>query len=237
MRVDILTIFPSMFEPVLCVSMLKRAQEFKKVKIYIHDIRDYTKDKHKKVDDRPFGGGCGMVMTPEPIFSCVEAVLKKAKIPKSKRSIILLSAKGTRAQQGYFKKLSKKKHLVLICGHYEGVDERVAKYLADEEISIGDYILTGGELAAMVLVDATVRLLPGVLGNDASAQSESFEDRLLEYPQYTRPAVFRGKKVPDVLLSGDHARIAAWRKEESLKMTERNRPDLLVSKKVKNKYQ
>ncbi|MFH1691362.1 MAG: tRNA (guanosine(37)-N1)-methyltransferase TrmD [Candidatus Omnitrophota bacterium] len=230
MRIDILTIFPSMFEPVLSASILKRAQEFKKVKIYIHDIRDYTKDKHRKVDDRPFGGGCGMVMTPEPIFSCVEAVLKKAKIPKSKRSIILLSAKGTKVRQDNFKKFSKKKHLVLICGHYEGVDERVAQYLVDEEISIGDYILTGGELAAMVLVDATVRLLPGVLGNEVSAQSESFEGGLLEYPQYTRPAVFRGKKVPDILLSGDHARIEAWRKKQAKQLTANIRPDLLVSK-------
>lgn len=230
MRIDILTIFPAMFESVLSVSMIKRAQDSGKVKIYVHDIRDYTKDKHRKVDDRPFGGGCGMVMGPEPIFSCVEAVLRKAKSSKRTRSVILLSAKGRKAVQTDFKKLSKKKHIVIICGHYEGVDERVAQYLADEEISIGDYILTGGEPAAIVVVDALVRLVPGVLGNASSAQMESFEDGVLEYPQYTRPAVFRGKKVPQVLLSGNHARIEAWRKEEALKVTRKNRPDLLESK-------
>lgn len=219
-----------MFGPVLDASIMKRAQEFKKVKIYVHDIRDYTKDKHRKVDDRPFGGGCGMVMSPEPIFRCADAILKKAKISKSQRSIILFSPKGKTVRQADFKKLSKKKHLILICGHYEGVDERVLEYLADEEFSIGDYILTGGELPAMIFVDATVRLLPGVLGNKASAQFESFQGGLLEYPQYTRPAVFRGKKAPEVLLSGDHARIAAWRKAESLKITEENRPDLFNSK-------
>ncbi len=228
MRIDILTIFPLMFESVLNVSILKRAQGSDKVKIYIHDIRDYTKDKHRKVDDRPFGGGCGMVMSAEPIFSCVNAVLEKAKSLKRERSIILLSAKGRRVVQSDFKKLSKKKHLVVICGHYEGVDERVAKYLADEEISIGDYVLTGGEPAAIVVVDAVVRLLPGVLGNESSALYESFEDGMLEHPQYTRPAVFRGKKVPQVLLSGDHARIEAWRRAEALKITRNNRPDFIV---------
>lgn len=230
MRIDILTIFPTMFGPVLGASIMKRAQEFKKAGIYVHDIRDYTKDKHRKVDDRPFGGGCGMVMSPEPIFRCVDAILKKAKISKTQRSIILFSPKGKTARQADFRKLSKKKHLILICGHYEGVDERVAKYLADAEFSVGDYILTGGELPAMIFVDATVRLLPGVLGNKASARCESFQDNLLEYPQYTRPAVFRGKKAPEVLLSGDHARIAAWRKTESLKRTEESRPDLFNSK-------
>ena len=225
-----MTIFPSMFGPILGASIIKRAQEAGKVKICIHDIRDYTQDKHKKVDDRPYGGGSGMVMMPQPIFSATEAVLKKHKVPKARRRILLFSAKGRRLSQKDFIGLAGKKQLILICGHYEGVDERVAKYLADEEVSIGDYVLTGGELPAMVLIDATVRLLSGVLGNEDSLKCESFQDDLLEYPQYTRPAVFQGKKVPLLLLSGDHNRIAEWRKKESIKMTKKQRPDLLEKK-------
>jgi len=230
MRIDVLTIFPSMFGPVLGESIVKRAQAAGKVKIAVHDIRDYTCDKHRKVDDRPYGGGSGMVMTPQPLFSAVESILKKEKKLKSKPYIVLLSARGRRLTQKDFKSLSRKKHLVLICGHYEGVDERVAQYLADEEISIGDYILTGGELPAMVVIDAAVRLIPGVLGNDDSAKYESFHENLLEYPQYTRPAVFKGNKVPAVLLSGDHGKIAEWRKKESLKVTRKRRPDLITRK-------
>ena len=220
-----------MFGPILGESIIKRAQRAGKVKIHIHDIRDYTQDKHRKVDDRPYGGGSGMMMMPQPIFSGVEAILKKHKALPFKRRIILLSPKGKKVRQSDFKRLARYKHLILICGHYEGIDERVAQHLADEEVSIGDYVLTGGELPAMVLIDATVRLLPGVLGNRTSAQYESFYEGLLEYPQYTRPAVFRGKKVPSLLLSGDHSRIAEWRRKESLKITKKRRLDLL--KKIK----
>ncbi len=230
MRIDVLTIFPSMFAPVLDESILKRAQKARRVDIHIHDIRDHTLDKHRKVDDRPYGGGSGMVMTPQPMFSCVEAILKKTKTKAAKRRILLLSPKGKRLEQKDAKRLSSMKHLLLICGHYEGIDERVARYLADEEISIGDYVLTGGELPAMVLIDTIVRLLPGVLGNEASSLEESFQEPLLEYPHYTRPAVFRGKKVPSVLLSGDHAAIAAWRKKEAIKITKKRRPELLKNK-------
>ncbi|MBI5873903.1 MAG: tRNA (guanosine(37)-N1)-methyltransferase TrmD [Candidatus Omnitrophica bacterium] len=227
MRIDVLTIFPSMLEPVLNESIIKRARVAGKVDIRLHNIRDYTLDKHRKVDDRPYGGGCGMVMMPQPIFSCLESVLKKARGKTRLRRILLLSAKGRKLEQKDFFKLSRYEHLVLICGRYEGVDERVAHDLADEEVSVGDYVLTGGEIPAMVVIDATVRLLPGVLGNESSAKFESFQDGLLEYPQYTRPAKFCGKKVPSVLLTGDHAKIAAWRKKEALKITKKIRPDLL----------
>ena len=227
MRIDVLTIFPSMFGPVLGESILKRAQEAGKVKIGIHNIRDYTLDKHHKVDDRPYGGGSGMVLSVQPIFSSVEAILKKNRIVRSKRQILLLSPRGKKLAQGDFKKLAKFKQLILICGRYEGVDERVSRYLADEEVSIGDYVLTGGELPAMVLIDAVVRLLPGVLGNKDSNIDESFQTGLLEYPQYTRPDVFKGRRVPVVLLSGDHEKIRNWRKKESLKLTKKRRPELL----------
>jgi len=226
MRVDVLTIFPSMFSPVLDESILKRAQKAGRVEIHVHDIRDYSLDKHHKVDDRPYGGGCGMVMSPQPIFSCVEAILKKTKTKSKKRSILLFSPKGKKFGQNYAKTLASKSHLILICGRYEGIDERVARYLADEEVSIGDYVLTGGELPAMVLIDVVTRLLPGVLGNADSSRQESFEDNMLEYPQYTRPAVFKGKKVPAVLMTGDHGLIASWRQKEAIKITKKIRPDL-----------
>jgi len=228
MRIDIITIFPNMFSAVLNESILKRAQKKGKVKIYIHNLRDYSLDKHKKVDDRPFGGGSGMVMKPEPIFCAVEAIKSKIKIKKSK--VILLCPQGKKLNQELVKRLSNYKQLILICGHYEGVDERIRQYLVDEEISIGDYVLTGGELAAMVLIDAITRLIPGVLGDKNSLKFESFRDNLLEYPQYTRPANFRGLKVPSVLLSGDHKKIADWRKKEALKRTRQRRPDLLEKK-------
>ena len=227
MRIDVLTIFPSMFGPVLGESIIKRAVNGGKVAIHVHDIRDYTTDKHRKVDDRPYGGGSGMVMSPQPIFSCCDEVVRKIKVAKNKRSIILLSPRGRRLTQRSAARLSKMRHLILICGHYEGVDERVSRSLADEEVSIGDYVLTGGELPAMVVIDAVVRLLPGVLGNASSALNESFQERFLEYPQYTRPAAFLGKKVPAVLLSGDHKAIEAWRRKEALKITRKRRPDLL----------
>ncbi|HQP91318.1 MAG TPA: tRNA (guanosine(37)-N1)-methyltransferase TrmD [Candidatus Omnitrophota bacterium] len=227
MRIDVLTIFPSMFGPVLGESIIKRALDASKVWINVHDIRDYTADRHRKVDDRPYGGGAGMVMSPQPIFSCLDSVIKRSRTKKTGRRVILLSAKGKRLDQADLKRLSRYKHIVLICGRYEGVDERVARYAADEELSIGDYVLTGGELPAMVVIDSLIRLLPGVLGNAASSLEESFQSGLLEYPQYTRPAVFKGKKVPAILLSGDHPKIEAWRKKESIKLTRKLRPDLM----------
>ncbi|MFC1675010.1 tRNA (guanosine(37)-N1)-methyltransferase TrmD [Candidatus Omnitrophota bacterium] len=228
MRIDIITIFPRMFDPVLNESIVKRARAKGKVKILIHDMRDHTSDKHRKIDDRPFGGGSGMVMRPEPIFNAVKAVKLKAQSTKSKTKVILLSPQGKRLNQAMAKRLSRCRHLIMICGHYEGVDERVRTQLADEEISIGDYVLTGGELPAMVLVDSVVRLLPGVLGDKNSLKFESFKDNLLEYPHYTRPAIFKGLRVPEILLSGDHKKIEAWRGREALKRTKKRRPGLLT---------
>jgi len=225
MQIDVLTIFPGMFSVVLDGSIIKRAKAARKVDINVHNLRDYTSDKHRKVDDRPFGGGAGMIMKAEPIFNAVLKIKSKKKYSKSE--VILLSPQGERFTQGLAKTLSLQKHLILICGRYEGVDERVRKRLVDREISIGDYILTGGELAAMVVIDGVVRLIPGVLGDKESLRFETFEGNLLEYPQYTRPALYRGMKVPEVLLSGNHNKIAAWRKSQALKLTERKRPDLL----------
>jgi len=225
MRIDIITIFPKMFEPVLNESIIKRAKEAGKVKIYIHDLRDFTADKHRKVDDRPFGGGSGMVMRSEPIFAAAEDI--KSKIKNQKSKIILLCPQGKKLTQAECKRFSKERNLILICGHYEGIDERVREFLVDEEISIGDYVLTGGELPAMVLVDSIVRLIPGVLGDKNSLNFESFEGNLLEYPQYTRPAEFRDMGVPQILLSGDHKKIESWRGKEALKKTKQRRPDLL----------
>lgn len=227
MRIDIISIFPKMFEPVLNESIIKRAQAKGKVKFHIHDLRVYTDDKHRKVDDRPFGGGSGMVMGPQPIFSAVEKIRLQAHSSKSKTKVILLTPQGKTLKQPLVRKLAKIKHLIFICGHYEGVDERVRMRLADEEISIGDYVLTGGELAAMVVIDSVIRLIPGVLGDKNSLNFESFEGNLLEYPHYTRPATFRNMAVPGVLLSGDHKKIEIWRKKESLSRTQSRRPDLL----------
>ena len=224
MRIDIITIFPDMFSAVLDASIIKRAQQKGKVKIFVHDLRHYTLDKHHKVDDRPFGGGSGMVMQAEPIFRAVEAIKKKV---KGRARVILLCPQGESFNQSCAKRLSKCKNLIFICGHYEGVDERVRQYLADDEISIGDYVLTGGELPAMVLVDSIVRLIPGVLGDKNSLNFESFEGNLLEYPQYSRPAKFRRWIVPEVLVSGAHDKISAWRNSEAIKRTRQRRPDLL----------
>ncbi|MFA6357595.1 MAG: tRNA (guanosine(37)-N1)-methyltransferase TrmD [Candidatus Omnitrophota bacterium] len=223
MRIDIVTIFPKMFSAVLDESIIKRAQLKGKVKIFIHDLRKYTLDKHHKVDDRPFGGGSGMLIQVEPVFRAVEAIKKKV---KGRSKVILLCPQGKKFNQNHAKKLSKSGNLIFICGHYEGIDERVRLHLASEEISIGDYVLTGGELAAMVLVDSLVRLIPGVLGDKNSLNFESFEGNLLEYPQYSRPAKFRRWPVPEVLLSGDHYKINTWRKLEALKRTRLKRPDL-----------
>ena len=203
---------------------MKRAQENKIVDLRIHNLRDWTKDKHRIVDDAPFGGGQGMVMKPEPIFAAVEEL--RAQVDE-KSKIILMSPAGRRFDQPMAERFSREPHLIVICGHYEGVDHRVIEHLVDLEISIGDYVLTNGAIAAVVLVDAIVRLLPGALGHEQSAADDSFSGGLLEAPQYTRPAEFRDWKVPDVLVSGNHAEIAAWRKEQGLKRTKENRPDLL----------
>ena len=224
MRIDIITIFPDMFSAVLGESIIKRAQQKGKVDIFVHDLRRYSLDKHHKVDDRPFGGGSGMVIQAEPIFRAVQAIKKKV---KGRAKVILMCPQGKSFNQGFAKKLSKCSNLIFICGHYEGVDERVRQYLADDEISIGDYVLTGGELPAMVLVDSIVRLIPGVLGDKNSLNFESFEGNLLEYPQYSRPAKFRKWLVPEILVSGAHDKISAWRKSEALKRTRQRRPDLL----------
>ena len=228
MRIDIITIFPEMFSCVLDESIIKRAQKKGRVKLFVHNLRDYSLEKHRKVDDRPFGGGSGMLMQAEPIFRAVEAIKKKI---KGKAKVILLCPQGKTFNQSKAKALSSCGNLILICGHYEGIDERVRQYLADEEISIGDYVLTGGELAAMVLVDSIVRLIPGVLGDKNSLNFESLEGNLLEYPQYTRPSKFRKWPVPEVLISGDHDRIAGWRKQQALKRTKERRPDLLKKSK------
>jgi tRNA (guanine37-N1)-methyltransferase len=229
MRIDIISIFPGMFAPVLNESMIKRAQEKGKLTLVIHDLRDYTTDKHSKVDDRPFGGGSGMVMMADPIFRAVEDIKKRTKKASSVKNtkVILLCPQGHTLTQARARKFSRVRHLILICGHYEGVDERVRQHLVDDEVSIGDYVLTGGELPAMVLVDSVVRLLPGVLGDKNSLNFESFEGNLLEYPQYTRPADYRGMKVPDVLVCGDHTKIESWRRQQALARTKDRRPDLL----------
>ena len=222
LRFDIITIFPDMFGPILNESIIKRAQENKKVVINIHDLRDYTDDKkHRKVDDRPFCGGPGMLMMPQPLFDAIKAIKGRRKV-----HVIYTSPAGKTFTQFHAKRLTKVKNLIMICGHYEGIDERVLEHLVDEEISVGDYVLTGGELPAMLMVDAVTRLLPGVLGKEASLVHESFEGNVLEGPQYTRPADFRGKSVPDVLLSGNHKAIEKWRHEKALAKTKLVRPDL-----------
>ncbi len=223
LRFDIITIFPKMFGPILNESILKRAQDKKKVRISVHDLRDFTDDKkHRKVDDRPFGGGPGMVLLAQPLFDAIKAIKGRRKA-----KIIYTSPAGRPLTQDYAKTLSKAKNLIIICGHYEGIDERVRKCLVDEEISAGDYVLTGGEIPAMLIVDAVARLVPGVLGKEESLHQESFEDNLLEGPQYTRPANFRGQRVPDVLLSGNHKAIKTWRQAQALALTKKVRPDLL----------
>lgn len=229
MRIDILTLFPNMFHGVLNESMLKRAQEKSLVKFNIIDFREFSTDKHKKVDDYPYGGGAGMVLSPQPIFDAVESIKKES---DSSLRVLLMTPQGERFTQKKAMELAKENHLVFICGHYEGFDERIREHLVTDELSIGDYVLTGGELASMVIIDSVVRLIPGILGNQESYQYDSFSDGLLEYPQYTRPANFRGFKVPDVLLSGDHQKIERWRRQESLRRTFKRRPDLLQHAKL-----
>ena len=230
LRIDIITIFPEFFRDVIDYGIVKRARTAGLVEINSHDLRQWTNDKHRTVDDRPFGGGDGMVLKPEPIFAAVEALTgasKREEYPENTR-VVLLSPQGKVFSQESAQALADKPtRLILVCGRYEGVDERVAGALVTDEISIGDYVLSGGEPAALVMIDAVVRLLPGALGSDTSAVFESFSEGLLDYPHYTRPPEFRGMKVPDVLLSGNHADIERWRREAALSKTRRNRPDLL----------
>jgi tRNA (guanine37-N1)-methyltransferase len=250
MRIDIVTLFPDICRAPLSESIMKRAQEKQIIDLHIHNLRDWTTDKHHVVDDAPFGGGQGMVMKPEPIFAAVEALKKTPNSDESRAGaqrpsafaeatadktsnvqvqspkVILMSPAGRRFDQQIATQLSREPHLIIISGHYEGVDHRVIEHLIDLEISIGDYVLTNGAIAAVVLVDSIVRLLPGTLGHEQSADDDSFSDGLLEAPQYTRPADFRGWKVPEVLLSGNHAEIAKWRKEQAIKRSRENRPDL-----------
>ena len=225
MKIDILTLFPEICRAPLSESIMKRAQENKIVDLQIHNLREWTTDKHHVVDDAPFGGGQGMVMKPEPIFKAVEDL--KMRNAKGETRIVLMSPAGRQLDQKLATELARESHLIIVCGHYEGVDHRVIEHLVDLEISIGDYVLTNGAIAAVVLVDAVVRLIPGVLGDEQSAADDSFSSGLLETPQYTRPAEFRGWKIPDVLLSGNHDEIAKWRKDQALKRTKQNRPDLL----------
>jgi tRNA (guanine37-N1)-methyltransferase len=250
MRIDLVTIFPEFFRGPLDFGILRRAQQSGLVEVNVHDLRDYTHDRHRTVDDRPFGGGEGMVLKPEPIFECLDRL---DPAPKDERvrgevaeSVILLSAQGQRLDQGLAQTFSKLDRIVLICGRYEGVDERVSEHLADREISIGDYVLSGGELGAAVILDVVTRLIPGAVGNEASTRQESFtaagteaagdapsstcgSGGLLDYPHYTRPAEFRGMPVPDVLVNGNHEEIRRWRRRMALEKTVRNRPDLIAA--------
>jgi tRNA (guanine37-N1)-methyltransferase len=230
LRFDIITIFPEFFREAIDCGIVRRARNAGLVQITAHDLRQWTTDKHHVVDDRPFGGGDGMVLKPEPIFAGVEALTgatRREDLPAQTR-VVLLSAQGEVFSQSLAQELSRQaSHIVLLCGRYEGVDERVSQALVTDEISIGDYVLSGGEPAAMVVIDALVRLLPGALGSETSAVYESFSEGLLDYPQYTRPPEFRGMKVPEVLLSGNHAEIARWRQEAAVEKTRRKRPDLL----------
>jgi tRNA (guanine37-N1)-methyltransferase len=248
MKIDILTIFPDFFRGPLDYGIVRKAREAGLAEIEVHDLRAFAHDRHRTVDDRPFGGGEGMVLKPEPIFECIEVLNLRPRAERmagdAKQSVVLLSAQGSRFDQGVAEKLAALERIVMICGRYEGVDERVGQHLADRELSIGDYVLSGGELGAAVIVDAVTRLIPGALGNEASTRQESFTTGtevsspdgpdstcasrgLLDYPHYTRPADFRGWQVPDVLVSGNHEEIRRWRRRTALEKTLRNRPDLL----------
>ena len=240
MRIDILTLFPEICRAPLGESMMKRAQASGALDLRIHNLRAWTTDKHRIVDGAPFGGGQGMVMKPEPIFAAVEELRgggaeetsnvedRTPNVELRKPKVVLMSPAGRRFDQEAARQLAAESHLIFVCGHYEGIDHRVTEHLVDLELSIGDYVLTNGAIAAVVVIDAVVRLLPGVLGHEQSAADDSFSAGLLEAPQYTRPAEFRGWKIPDVLLSGNHAEIAEWRKQQARARTERNRPDLLA---------
>jgi tRNA (guanine37-N1)-methyltransferase len=221
MKIDVLTLFPAMFAGPLDESIIKRARVKGLLDLQLHDLRQWTHDRHRTVDDRPFGGGPGMLLKPEPLFEAIES------LKREQTRVILFSPDGRKFDQSIARELSQQKDLLLVTGHYEGFDERVKEALADDELSIGDFVLTNGALPAMVVVDAVTRLLPGVLGDDDSSRDESFSHGLLEYPQYTRPAEFRGMKVPEVLLSGNHAEIEKWRREQAKLRTQKRRPDLL----------
>jgi len=223
MRIDIVTGLPGILKSPLNESIIKRAQENQLVQIAVHDLREYAHDKHRTIDDAPFGGGAGMILKAEPVFECIEALERE----RSYDDIIYLTADGEPLTQRMANELSLRTNLLLLCGHYKGIDERIREALITREISIGDYVLTGGEIPAMVLVDAVVRLIPGVLGDGESLLNDSFQAGVLDAPQYTRPAEFRGMKVPEVLLSGNHREVAAWREEQSLKRTQARRKDLL----------
>jgi tRNA (guanine37-N1)-methyltransferase len=229
MRFDIITIFPDFFREVFDYGIIRRARAAGLVETKAHDLRAFTSDKHRIVDDRPFGGGDGMVLKPEPLFAAVENLTGASEREGygEKTRVVLLSPQGRVLTQQLAAELAAASQVVLICGRYEGVDERVARFLVTDEISIGDYVLSGGEPAALVLVDAVVRLMPGALGSETSAVNESFSEGILDYPHYTRPPEFRGMSVPEILLSGHHAEIERWRREQALEKTERNRPDLL----------
>jgi len=227
LRIDVLTLFPEVFEPVLCSSILGIARDKGLVSYHLHDIRDYTRDKHGKVDDKPYGGGPGMVIQCQPVYSAYENVRD---MDEQSGRLLLLTPQGKRLTQPMVSDFSRSERLILLCGHYEGFDERIREGLPVEEISIGDFVLTGGEIAAMAIVDATVRLVPGVLGNKDAAGSDSFANGLLEYPHYTRPADFRGMEVPEVLRSGHHEKIRTWRQEQAVRRTRERRSDLLKEK-------
>lgn len=228
LRIDVITIFPGLFAPFLRESMLGIAIQGGHVEVAVHDLRRWTTDRHQVVDDAPYGGGPGMVMKPEPLVAAIEA-LAGPKRPGRQAKVVLLSPQGRRLDQENLEELRTEARLVLVCGRYEGIDQRAIELAVDEEISIGDYVLSGGEAPAMVLIEGIVRLVPGVLGNPESAQTESFRGGLLEGPQYTRPAVFRNLEVPAVLRSGDHGAVARWRSEQANEITRRRRPDLLAS--------
>lgn len=226
LRIDVVTIFPELFDAFLRTSIVGIAREAGALEVTTHDLRGFTIDRHRSVDDAPYGGGPGMVMKPEPLVEAIEALAGTKGAERAAR-VLLLSPQGERLDQARIARMAGQRHLVLVCGRYEGVDQRVIDLAVDEEISIGDYVLSGGEVPAMAVIEAVARLLPGVLGNPESAGSDSFEQGLLEGPQYTRPAVFRGRAVPDVLLSGNHAAVARWRSEQARETTRRRRPDLL----------
>lgn len=228
LKIDVVTIFPDMFNNIIEFGVLKEAFKKNICQLNIYNLRDFSNYKHGRVDDRPYGGGPGMVLMPEPIDNAITFIKKKNKIKKKeKQKVVLLSPRGEKLNQNKLKYLSNLENIILICGRYEGVDQRVIDSLIDFEISIGDYVLTGGEIPAMVIIDGVIRLLPGVVGKEESLKSESFEDNLLDYPQYTRPPVFKGMDVPKILLSGNHKDIQKWRKEKSLEITRIKRPDLI----------
>jgi len=236
MRIDILSLFPDMFQATLGESIVGKAQDNGFLDIKVTDFRDYTDNKHNRVDDTPFGGGAGMLLQAQPIFDAMAAIDEETKDRYPKVRVILMDPAGRRFDQDYAQELSQEEHLTFICGHYEGYDERIRSLVTDEA-SLGDYVLTGGELAAMVMIDATVRFVPGVLGNMSSPMGDSFSNGLLEYPQYTRPADFRGMKVPEVLTSGNHQKIKEWRQREALRRTLERRPDLLKTAKLTREQQ